>query len=110
MERVAIVGGCRTPFVRAGGVFSAYSFLDLGIHSVRSLIRRLNLDPTAVDELVYGSVLVDPRISNFAREIVLRTDLPKTVSAHSVSNNCISGLVAATFIAEGIQAGRIRIG
>jgi len=110
MNRVAIVGGVRTPFVRAGGVFSEYSFVDLGIHSVVSLIKRYDLKPETVDELVYGSVLYDPRLPNFAREIVLRSDIPNTIGAHSVSNNCISSLVASNIIAEGISAGRIKTG
>lgn len=110
MDRVAIVGGVRTPFVRAGGAFARYSFLDLGIHTVRALVARLGIAPGEIDELVYGSVLVDPRVSNFAREIILRTELPDSINAHSVSNNCISGLVAVTMIAESIAAGRISVG
>jgi len=110
MERVAIVGGVRTPFVRAGGVFGNYSALDLGMHAVQSLVKRMQLDPATVQELSYGSVLLDPRTSNLAREIVLRTDLPKSIVAHSVSNYCISGLVAINAIAEGIRSGRINCG
>ncbi len=110
MIRVALVGGCRTPFVKAGGVYSKFSLLDLGIHAVTSLVARLKLKPDDIDELSYSTVLLDPRLSNFAREIVLRSDLPKNLSAHSVTNNCISGLVAMNLIREGIVAGRIRSG
>ena len=55
-------------------------------------------------------MLLNPRYPNFAREIVLRSDLPNTIGAHFVSNNCISGLVAANNIFESIQAGRIQCG
>ncbi len=110
MTRVAIVGGCRTPFVKAAGAFAAKSFLDLGVHAVSSLVRRLSLDPNSIDELVFSTVLLDPRTPNAARELVLRAGLPKSLPAHFVSNNCISGLVAANMIAESIQAGRIKVG
>lgn len=110
MPRVAVVGGCRTPFVRAGTVFSDLSFLDLAIHSVTSLVKRLKLDSEKIDELIYGTVLLDPRLPNFAREIVLRSNLPPSLSAHSISNNCISGLVAANMVCEAISSGRIKIG
>ena len=110
MNRVAIIGGVRTPFVRAGGVFAQASFLDLGVHTLRALVHRLGLDPARIDEVVYSTVLLDPRAPNFAREMVLRSGLPATVAAHSVSNNCISGLVAATMLADGIRSGRIRTG
>lgn len=106
--RVAIVGGVRTPFVKAGGVFSKYSTLDLGKHVVVGCVERLGIDPSIIDELYFGTVLLDPRIPNLAREIILRSGLPKTINGHFVSNNCITGLVAANVAAEGIRAGRIR--
>ncbi len=110
MERVAIIGGTRTPFVRAGGVFSDQSFLDLGTHAVKSLIAKLEIQPSAIEELIYGTVLLDPRMPNAARELVLRSGLPATIPAHFISNNCISGLVAINMIAEGIRSGRISCG
>lgn len=110
MQRVAIVSGCRTPFVRAAGAFSKYSALDLGMHIVPALVKRSGVDPATIDELAFGSVLLDTRTPNLAREIVLRSGLPKSLNAHFVSNNCISGLVAATFISDAIRVGRIRVG
>lgn len=106
--RVAIVGGVRTPFVRAGGVFSKYSALDLGKHVVVSCVERLKLDPSTVDELYFGTVLLDPRIPNLAREIILRSGLPKTINGQFIANNCITGLVAASAAADAITSGRIR--
>jgi acetyl-CoA acetyltransferase family protein len=108
--RVAIVGGCRTPFVKAGGAFGERGMLALSTHVVGALIDRLTIEARTVDEIVFGTVLLDPRLPNLAREIVLRTTLPDTISAHSVSNNCITGLVAASMISDGIRAGRIRRG
>jgi acetyl-CoA acetyltransferase family protein len=106
--RVAIVGGVRTPFVKAAGVFSALSALDLGKHVVVSCVERLGLDPSLIDDLYFGTVLLDPRIPNLAREIVLRSGLPKTINGHFVANNCITGLVAAQVASEAISQGRIR--
>lgn len=110
MTRVAVLGGCRTPFVKAAGVFSKKHFLDLGVHVVNAAVKRTQIDPNSIDEVAFSTVLLDPRFPNFARELVLRSGLPKSIGAHSVSNNCISGLVAATFIGEAIQSGRIKLG
>ncbi|RMG43740.1 MAG: acetyl-CoA C-acyltransferase [Candidatus Dadabacteria bacterium] len=110
MSPVAVVGGLRTPFVKAGGVFSGYHFLDLGSHVVKALVEKLEIDPLLIDEIVYSTVLLDPRMPNSAREIILRSNLPDTISAHFVSNNCISGLVAVNIVREGILSGRIRTG
>jgi acetyl-CoA acetyltransferase family protein len=106
--RIAIVGGVRTAFVKAGGVFSRYSSLDLGKHVVVSCVEKFGINPSVIDELYFGTVLLDPRYPNLAREIVLRSGLPKTISGHFVSNNCITGLVAANAAVEAIRSGRIR--
>lgn len=108
MERVGVIGGCRTPFVRAGSEFRALTFLDLGVAVVQGALERLGIRGEALDELIFSTVLLDPRTPNAARELVLRSALPKTLSAHFVSNNCISGLAAVCFAADGIRCGRIR--
>jgi len=110
MQRVAIVDGCRTPFVRAGGKFARASFIDLGVHTLKSLVTKMGLDPKLVDEFVFGTVLLDPRAPNYAREVVIRSGLPETISAHAVSNNCISGLVALSMLTDGIKTERIKVG
>jgi len=110
MHKVAIVGGCRTPFVRAGGKFARAGFLDLGVHTFKALVERLSLNPALIDEFVFGTVLLDPRAPNYAREVVLRSGLPPTISAHAVSNNCISGLTALSVLTDGIRVGRIKVG
>lgn len=106
--RIAIVGGVRTAFVKAGGVFSHYSSLDLGKHVVVSCVEKFGINPSIIDELHFGTVLLDPRYPNLAREIVLSSGLPKTISGHFVSNNCITGLVAACVAVDAIASGRIR--
>ncbi|MCH7887073.1 MAG: acetyl-CoA C-acyltransferase [Candidatus Marinimicrobia bacterium] len=108
--RVAIVGGIRTPFVKANTAFKKYTSLELGTHAVNGLIERFNLSSESVDELVYGWVIIDPRVPNVAREIVFNADLPSTVRAHTVSNNCITGIHAITSVYDSIREGRTEIG
>jgi acetyl-CoA acetyltransferase family protein len=110
MTKVAIVAGARTPFVRAGTTFADQNFLDLGIASVKGLFEKTSVKPEEVDEIIYSTVLLDPRFGNAARELVIRSGLPASLPAHFISNNCISGLVAANMIREGITSGRISIG
>ncbi len=109
-NRVAVVAGTRTPFVKAGTVFKTHSSLDLAVHAVNGLLKMHDVNPENVDEVVYGTVVTDPHIANIAREIVFRTDLPSTVKAHSVSNNCITGIHAITAIYDSIVHGRTEIG
>ncbi len=108
--RVAVVGGARTPFVKAGTIFRNYSALELSVHSVNGLLEKQALDPKSVDELVYGITVLDARIPQFAREIVFSSSLPSAVQALTVANNCITGTSAITAIYDSIVAGRAEIG
>ncbi len=109
-NRVAIMGGARTPFVKAGTVFKQYSALDLAVHAVDGLLEKQTLDPASVDELVYGIVVLDPRISHLAREVVFSSTLPPEVKALTVTNNCITGTSAIASIYDSIIAGRAEVG
>jgi len=108
--RVAIVGGTRTPFAKAGTVFKKYSALDLSVHSVNGLLEKQNLDPEIVDELVYGIVVVDPAIPQMASEVNFASKLPSKVRALTVTDNCIAGTSAITAIYDSIVAGRAEVG
>lgn len=109
-KRVAVVGGMRTPFVKAGTVFADIPQLPLSCHAVRGLLGRFNLDPRIIDLLVWGRVLHDPFISNLAREIVFELGLPEEIRAYLVSNNCTTSLHAAVDVADFIREGRAEVG
>ena len=109
-KRVAIAGGMRTPFVKAGAQFRTYDQLQLSTHAVRGLVDRFVKNPAAIDGLVWGRVLHDPRISNLAREVVFAAGLPKDIHALMVSNNCITSLHAMVDVADAIRAGRMSLG
>ena len=110
MKRVAIISGARTAFVKAGTSFKDKTALDLASQTILETIKRAKIESSKIDEIVYGQVLLNPRFPNFARELVLRNNIPKSIAAHFVSNNCITGLVAMEFVRSSIIAGRISIG
>ena len=110
LPRVAVVAGARTPFVKAGTVFRNLTSLDLGVHAVQGLFNLHDIAPESIDELVFGTVIIDPQIANIARAIVFNTELPPSVGAHTVSNNCISGIHALTAVYDSIVSGRAEVG
>lgn len=110
LNRVAVIAGMRTPFVRAGTHFLAIDQLELSRHAVRGLLDKTGIDPQQIDELIWGRVLHDPRIPNLAREIVLQERLPAQIRAHLVSNNCITSIHAMLEVADAIAAGRTTTG
>ncbi|MFW6369163.1 MAG: acetyl-CoA C-acyltransferase FadI [Myxococcota bacterium] len=93
-RRAAIVGGLRTPFLKAGSLYKNLTPLDLGKAVVTELVQRMDLDPEEIDHLVYGQVVPSPSAPNIAREIVLNTALPPKIEAYSISRACVTGAQA----------------
>jgi acetyl-CoA acetyltransferase family protein len=109
-QRVAIVAGVRTPFVKAGQAFSALGPLGLAKHAVSGLLERHEVDPSRLGEIAFGVVVAELGKPNLAREIVLETGLPAGIEAQTISSYCITGLRTTTIIADAIARGRIDAG
>jgi acetyl-CoA acyltransferase len=105
LPRVAIVAGLRTPFVRSGGDFKDLSAIDLGAIVVNELVARSGLPLSEFDALIFGQVIPSQLSSLIGREVVLRTELPRTVPAHTTSRACATSLQAATEAADQILLG-----
>ncbi len=105
-QRVAILGGVRTPFCRAGGVLARTPADDLGAHAVRELLARTGVDPADVGEVIIGNVGQPAHAANIARVVALKAGIPANVVAHTVHHNCASGMRSITTAALEIQAGR----
>jgi acetyl-CoA acyltransferase len=108
-RRVVVVDGCRTPFCRSGTAFNDLSTYDLGRLAVAGLVQRTRIDPAAVDLLVMGTVIADPRTSNLGREVVLGTQLPRSCPAYTVSVACVSSLQAFLDAARAIATGAAEV-
>ena len=104
-HRVAVVSGLRTPFLRSGGEFKDLSAVDLGALLVNELVARSGLPLAEFDALVFGQVIPSQLSSLIAREVVLRTELPRTLPAHTTARACATSLQAATEAASQILLG-----
>jgi acetyl-CoA acetyltransferase family protein len=109
-QRVAIVAGARTPFVKGGQAFADQGVLALAKHAVKGLMERGAVDATSIQAMAFGAVIAESRKPNLAREIVLECGMPGHIEAQTVSSYCITGLRTATIIADAIEAGRIEAG
>lgn len=108
-RRVAIVGGLRTPFVKAGTKYRNLSTLDLGAAVTNELLHRSNLEPGQIDEVIAGAVVADVGAPNIAREIVMRCNMPASVDAYSVSRACATSTQAIVNGARSILMGDAEI-
>jgi acetyl-CoA acyltransferase len=104
-RRVAIIGGCRTPFSRAGTTFNRVSAVDLARHATVELLARTEIVGKDVDLVVMGQVVQSPLAPNLAREVSLLPQLPKSVPAYSVNEACASANQAITDATDQIALG-----
>ena len=109
-ERIAIVGGVRTPFVRARGVFQKMSAANLGGVVLRETVSRTGIDPNLIDEVYFGIVSAPAEGSNVSREALFDSGLPPTIPCTTINRYCASGSEAIAGIAAKILSGQIEIG
>jgi acetyl-CoA acyltransferase len=104
-QRVAIVRGLRTPFVKAGSVFGRLTALDLGKLVVQELVQRAELDPNEINQLVFGQVIPTLTAPSIAREVVIAAGLPRRIEAFTVARACATSIQAMTTAANAIAVG-----
>lgn len=107
--RVAIVAGCRTPFVKAGTVFDQMDVVDLAGVAAAELVERTTVEPEEIDAAVFGVVIPALNAPNLGREVVFRASLPHGVPGSSVNLACASSNRAITSGAESILAGQAAV-
>jgi len=105
-ERLVIVDGVRTPFLKMGNEFAAIDATEQGRVVVQTLLTRTGIDPSLIDETIFGCVSQPADAANIARVISLRAGLPEATPAMTVHRNCGSGLEALTTAAERVSAGQ----
>lgn len=105
MPRAAILGGARTPFVRAGTAFAELDVLDLASAAASEALARTEVDPRDVDEVILGNVARPVAYHNLAREVVLALSMPAEIPAFTVGMACASACVAITTAADAIATG-----
>jgi len=104
-RRVAIVGGCRTPFAKAGTAFRDVSAVDLARHAARELLVRTEIPPAEVDQVIFGQVIPSVLVPNVAREVSLLPQFPKTIPAYSLNRACASSNTAIADAFDQIRLG-----
>jgi acetyl-CoA acyltransferase len=106
-RRAAVVAGLRTPFVKSGGDFKDLGAVDLGAILVNELVARSGVKPREIEAVVFGQVIPSPMSALIAREVVLRTELPRDVQAHTVVRACATSIQSATDGADQIALGHL---
>jgi len=100
-----ILGGARTPFVKAGTAFAELDVLDLARGATGEALARTEVDPRDIDEVIFGNVARPVAYHNLAREVVLSLSMPTRIPAFTVGLACASACVAITSATDHILGG-----
>ena len=108
MTEVVIVDAVRTPMGRSkGGVFRNVRAEDLSAELVKAILKRNEaLKGADVEDVIWGCVQQTLEQGfNIARNIVLKSGLPNTVSGQTVNRLCGSSMTAIHTATASIKAG-----
>jgi acetyl-CoA acyltransferase len=106
MPTAVIVDAVRTPLGRRNGALKDVHPVDLASLTLTSLIRRNDLDPELVEDVIMGCVMqVGDQAVNVGRNAALAAGFPESVVGTTVDRQCGSSQQAAHFAAQGVIAG-----
>ncbi len=109
MRKVVIAGAARTPIGSYGGVFKGVSAVELGTTASKEAIKRANIRPDQIEEVVLGNVLSAGLGQNPARQVAVYAGVPIEVPAMTLNKVCGSGLRSVSLAAQMIQSGDVDI-
>jgi acetyl-CoA acyltransferase len=107
MRDAVIVEAIRTPIGKRGGALKDWHPVDLSGHVLAALAERTGIDPTIVDDVVWGCVgQVGEQTMNIGRNAVLGAGWPESVPGTTVDRQCGSSQQALHFAAAGVVSGQ----
>ncbi|MDQ6613005.1 MAG: acetyl-CoA C-acyltransferase [Gemmatimonadota bacterium] len=99
------MGAARTPVGRFLGGLSPLSAPELGAIAIRAALARSGVPPELVQEVIMGHVIQGGTGQAPARQALIKSGIPSTVSAVTINMVCGSGLKAVMQAAQAIKAG-----
>jgi acetyl-CoA C-acetyltransferase len=104
-NEVVIAGAVRTAVGTFGGAFVDTPATVLGSVVIAETLKRANVPPDQVDEVIMGNVLSAGLGMNPARQAALAAGVPETVPCTSVNKVCGSGLKTVALAAQAVLLG-----
>lgn len=108
-ERTYIVGAKRTAIGAFLGALKDVHPAEMGSRVVSTLLEDARLAPDTVDELICGNILSAGLGQGIARQIAMRSGIPKEVCAYSLNMLCGSGMKAVMNAVTEIRCGGMQV-
>ena len=110
MRDAIIVEAVRTPIGRRNGAIKDIHPVDLSATVLQALVERTGLDPSLVDDVMWGCVSqVGEQSANIARNAVLAAGWPESVPGTTIDRQCGSSQQALHFAAAAVIAGQYEV-
>ena len=105
MKDLYVVNCCRTAIGSFGGSLKNTPAAEMGAVVVKEALKRANVAPENVDELMFGCILTSAQGQNVARQVSIKAGIPYSVPAYTVGMGCGSGMKSVIEGARSILAG-----
>ena len=105
MKDLYVVNCCRTAIGSFSGSLKNTPAAQLGSIVVKEALKRANVAPENVDELMFGCILTSAQGQNVARQASTKAGIPYSVPAYTVGMVCGSGMKSVIEGARPILAG-----
>jgi acetyl-CoA acetyltransferase family protein len=101
-----ICAAVRTPVGKRNGGLAGVHPVDLSAMVLNALTERTDLDPSAVDDVIWGCVSqIGDQSSNIARFAVLAAGWPEQIPGTTINRACGSSQQAVDFAAHAVMCG-----
>ena len=104
-EPAVILSACRTPIGSFGGALKDFSAADLGAIVIKEAIRRADVKPIDLGDVIMGCVLQAGVGMNVARQAAIKAGVPQEVPGETVNRVCGSGLQSVVHAVEAMRVG-----
>lgn len=105
MQDVFVLSAVRTPIGKFGGSLASLTAADMGVVAAKEAIKRAGIEPGQVDETIFGNARQAGGGPNPARQISVRSGVPKEAPAFTVNKACASGLKSIALAYQAIVLG-----
>lgn len=107
MRETVIVSAVRTPVGKRNGGLSDQHAADLSALVLNELVERSGVDPSLIDDVVWGCVSqVGDQSSNIGRYAVLAASWPESIPGTTVNRACGSSQQALDFAVQAVMSGQ----
>jgi acetyl-CoA C-acetyltransferase len=104
---VFILSAVRTPIGKFGGSLTSLSAADMGVVAGKAAIQQAGVDAQQVEETIFGNARQAGGGPNVARQISIRSGVPKEAPAYTVNMACASGMKSIALGFEEIAHGNL---